>query len=284
MTARLRAPVGPYGAAAPEWTAAGWPAVLPLPPRAKYPPPGGFTGRARSDPSPAQVDRWLRTDAHGNACLRLPPDVVGLDVDDYGPKVGRATWEAHVNLHGQPPATWVVTNRDGISGIRLFRAELVHPVRASLAGGDVDVIRREHRVVVLPPSVHPEGRRYRLLDPHGRLACAVPAPGDLPLLPAAWVRALVRAPKAARGPRPSRQPPTPQVRIDSAMVEFARHSIKTREAQRLREQAGLTIKAMASALGVSEARASHLERGQLHRVRDHLLDRYGRWLSSLCRS
>src|SRR6266487_3613509 len=61
---------------------AGWPCVMPVP-RAKAPPPDGFTGDSGIDPDPLQLVRWAGSRADHSIALRMPDGVVGIDVDDY---------------------------------------------------------------------------------------------------------------------------------------------------------------------------------------------------------
>ncbi len=187
----------PYLEAAPLWLAAGWPSILPVPHGRKSPPPAGYTGADGLDPTHAQMTAWMAEQPRANAALRLPRGVIGLDVDDYGDKVGRATWEAHCARYGDPPPTWVITSRrEGLSGIRLYRCTF-EPDVGALDGGDVEIIRFGHRYALLPPSMHPEGRKYELWSPDGQPAAFPPLPGDLPSLPPAWGPA-IRARAAVR--------------------------------------------------------------------------------------
>jgi Bifunctional DNA primase/polymerase, N-terminal len=154
---------------------------------------------------PEQVRRWIRSDPGGNIALRLPEDVIGIDLDLYPdpskdhPAVERiAAWEALVGPLGPLPESPRATSRDdGVSGIRLYRvptgwkAAGILPVAQVCQGhplpggrearpGDLvspgEVIQHHHRYMVAPPSIHPSGRRYRWHD--GNL----PAVSGLPLL------------------------------------------------------------------------------------------------------
>lgn len=182
----------PYGDAANLYYSAGWRGVLPLPPGQKYPPPHGYTGAGGKWPSGADVWAWSEDHAHGNVGLRLPADVIGLDVDAYDDKQGENTMRAALDRWGTLPDTYRSTSRDdGRSGIYLYRVPpgLWWPGEV---GPGVEVIQTRHRYAVAPPSVHPSGRRYEWHDTHGRPLAGgtVPALYDLPHLPVRWVEGL----------------------------------------------------------------------------------------------
>ncbi|MFF0099788.1 AAA family ATPase [Micromonospora sp. NPDC005257] len=180
---------GPYGAAAGAYAAADW-SPLPLPPRQKWAPPTGWTGAAGKVAGPRQVERWMPEHAGGNVALRLPDALVGIDVDAYGKKAGAATLAELERELGPLPATWIVTNRDdGVSGIRLYQVPDGLGWKGA-AGPGIDIITWYHRFIVAPPSIHPEGRKYRWIRPDGT-ACDVKAfckaLEDYAVLPDAWV-------------------------------------------------------------------------------------------------
>ncbi|MEU7609532.1 phage/plasmid primase, P4 family [Micromonospora sp. NPDC049204] len=177
----------PYKAAAAVYWAAGWRGVLPLPARRKSNPPAGYTGYAGEDPSYPDVMTWTEIRPNGNICLRLPPGVIGIDVDDYGTKSGgQELANLEVRL-GPLPATWISTSRDdGTSGIRLFRApaELVSWVNP---GSSIEIIHAGWRYMVAAPSFHETtGKTYRWVTPDGQPADRVPAVDELPAIPDAW--------------------------------------------------------------------------------------------------
>jgi len=183
------AQTGPYGAAAATYWAAGWRGVLPLPARRKKSPPDGYTGRTGAWPSYPDLQAWTEDQAGGNIALRLPPDVLGIDVDHYGNKPGGAVLAHLESQLGALPATWRTTSRDdGSSGIRLYRipAGLRWP---GVLGPGIETIRAEHRYAVTWPSVHPDtGGTYRWITPDGVTALGVVPPvDDLPALPDAWI-------------------------------------------------------------------------------------------------
>jgi hypothetical protein len=189
---------GPYEASAWTYRRAGWAGVLPLPPGAKWPPPGGYTGWAGVDPSGPDVQAWIDgAQGAGNVALRLPSGVYGLDVDNYGGKTGGAALARLVDELGALPATWVATSRDdGVSGIRLFRAALPIGRRwrdePAGHGAGVEAIHLGHRYAVVWPSLHPDtGRKYRWCRADGLAADGeVPELAALPELPAVWIEAL----------------------------------------------------------------------------------------------
>ena len=78
----------PYGSAARAYLTAGyWP--LPLPPRKKASPPGGYTGRSGREVSAEDVDRWLAENRSGNIGLRLPR---GSQASTWTPTRMSAMW------------------------------------------------------------------------------------------------------------------------------------------------------------------------------------------------
>jgi Bifunctional DNA primase/polymerase, N-terminal len=195
---------GPYGRAAGRYLELGY-SPLPLPPGQKYPPPKGWTGAGTPMAELDQVRRWERSDPDGNLALRLPPDLIGIDLDlyddptkDHPAAERQAAWrELEARLGPLPESPRATSRDDGISGIRLYRvpagwkaAGLLpaapvcegHPLpdgRETRAGDMVspgEVIQHHHRYMVAPPSTHPSGRRYRWLGGN-------PVPvSDLPFL------------------------------------------------------------------------------------------------------
>jgi hypothetical protein len=183
----------PFAEAVGDYTAAGWPGVLPLPARAKKNPPSGFTGRDGAWPTTAQLTEWAATRPDANVALRMPETVLGIDVDAYGDKLGAATLADHEARLGALPATWTITSRtDGLSGIRLFRvpAGMAWPSQVGGPSDGIEVLRTAHRYAVAPPSLHPEGRVYHWVSPDGETADRIPAVAELPDLPDAWVAGL----------------------------------------------------------------------------------------------
>jgi hypothetical protein len=173
----------------------GW-SPLPLPPRAKTEPPSGYTGYAGKYPTARDIEQWdARGLWSGNICIRMPADVIGVDVDVYHDgDVGLADLEA---AHGKLPTTVWSTSREDGSGIALFRV----PAGTTLAGNPrkgVELIQAHHRYMVVFPSIHPEGRLYQWVDEQsGELIDAPPPPDELPDLPWGWVTGLAVTKTAA---------------------------------------------------------------------------------------
>jgi len=180
----------PYADTARVYREAGWRGVLPLPPKAKFFPPVGFTGRRDVDPDDVQIDRWVHERPQGNIALRLPDNVLGIDVDDYDGKAGARTLAEREAEWGLLPATWKVGSRNGLSGIRMF----IVPTGMAWPGqvGDgIETIHRGHRYAVVQPSVHPNGGIYRWTAPDGTVdGFTIPRLADLAELPDEWVMGL----------------------------------------------------------------------------------------------
>ncbi len=171
----------PYGSAAWLYLRAGW---LPIPLKGKRPLIAGYTGRDGQDPSKADVAHWVEIYPKANIGLRLPADVVGIDVDAYGDKRGAETLAALEAQWGPLPATWVSTSRDdGISGIYWFAKPEPVEYRSHIEIGgiaDIEIIQRHHRYAVVAPSVHPTtGSPYRWVAPDGSVADRIPSLEDL---------------------------------------------------------------------------------------------------------
>lgn len=169
--------------------------------------------RAASDDPAAAVRDLCAQDLYRGFGI-THPTLLGIDVD-HGQRLGKdgeivakygadtlAKWEAE---HGQLPDTWRVTARtDADNGIRLFRWPDGEPEATLGAKDDIEIIRAGYRhafVVGEHPGAHPHpitGRRDDgiagaghpvLFRPDGTPAdiTEIPAPGDLPEVPAQWL-------------------------------------------------------------------------------------------------
>ena len=201
-----------YGSTFDIYHRLGWPSVLPVPAYAKEPPPTGYTGHAGIDPSYADMCTWAQEHPGGNLALRLPDNVIGIDVDAYGKKTGAATLAEVEKRWGPLPPTYCSSSRtDGVSGIRLYRVPPGTVLRdgirfPELGIGDIDIVQRHHRYVMSWPSLHPERRQYLWIrEADGVVLDTPPGPADLPDLPQEWLEAL-RAKGEAPAPEPAGSP------------------------------------------------------------------------------
>jgi hypothetical protein len=192
---------GAYARAASSYRQLGW--GNPIPVKDKWPPPTGYTGRGGADVSDGDLGRWTRgPEGRYNIALRLPGDVIGVDVDHYGGKRGGDTLASAEAELGPLPAAWRVTSRGAgqPSGILLFRV----PEGLDWSGAEgnlrrfgdhIDVLHRGHRYAMVAPSLHPKTRQpYRWYDPGGKASGRAPRPEELAELPATWVELLTAAP------------------------------------------------------------------------------------------
>lgn len=162
----------------------GWTA-LPLPKHAKHPPPSGFTGHGAMRPELTDIDQWRHDKAYefGNVALRMPKNVIGIDVDVYnGGDKTLAELEARL---GPLPKTWSSSSKTDGSRIMYFRVETGKRWRGDLGAG-IDIIQSTHRYAVAPPSIHPDGNRYKWWNKQGRSTGRIPSRNELTVLPKDW--------------------------------------------------------------------------------------------------
>lgn len=187
----------------------GWAGVLPLPPGRKDPPPTGFTGKGAPDPDEAQVALWVEEKGDGNVGLRLPENVVGIDVDQYIKDGlqhdGAVNLEAFRVEHSLPPLppTWTSTSRgaDSPARIHFYWVHSTEGFKDNAVDG-VQIIRHHHRYAVVWPSIHPEGRPYEWYDPFRRALDEPPPADDLSDLPPEWFQALQQRERRPPAPMP----------------------------------------------------------------------------------
>lgn len=157
-----------------------------LPAGAKGPPPTGRTGYGGKNMTRAEVEAALWA---GNIGIRMPGEVIGLDVDVY--RGGAETLDGLFAIYGPLLDTWIShSNRNDGSGIRFFRVPNGLTWVASLAG--IDIIQPNHRYAVVAPSTHPDGRGYGIWDQAADEPGELPPVDDLPELPWSWINALSR--------------------------------------------------------------------------------------------
>lgn len=167
---------------------AGW-HPIPLPAGAKSPPPEGRTGGGGANLSRAEI---TATVWDGNIGLRMPADVVGIDVDAY--RGGQDTLLELIARLGPLPASWIShSGRNDGSGVRVFRVPVGLQWVAGVGG--IDIIQTNHRYLVAWPSTHPDGRAYGWADQtEDRFVedGTVPEVEALPELPWPWIAELSR--------------------------------------------------------------------------------------------
>ena len=194
--------IRPYAEAAVDYWRAGW---SPIPVKGKHPPVAGFTGKDGATPSFADITAWSENGfGDWNVAVRLPDDVVGLDMDCYDGKAGAATIADREARWGKLPATAYSTSRTDGSRIRFYRvpAGLTWPGDLGTGSG-VEIIRRAHRYAVVWPSIHPTtGATVLWFEPAGEELDGPPPIGSLAELPAAWVTGLTGGQAAPEPDRP----------------------------------------------------------------------------------
>ncbi|RKR96828.1 AAA domain-containing protein [Williamsia muralis] len=179
-----------YADAYPVYLSRGWDSPLPLPRGKKKPPPKGLTGRGSARPTANRLKELAKTHPGGNLLLRLPDNVIAIDVDCYDEKPGMGTIaELEQEAAASLAATWSSTSRQDGSRQMFYRVPdgLEWP---SNVGPGVELIHASHRYSVVWPSVHPDGRQYRWQSPEGEEASVPPRPEDLADLNPAIVQVL----------------------------------------------------------------------------------------------
>lgn len=206
----------PYQISAQAYFEAGW-SPIPLPYKEKSPVPDDVTGSTAPYVSESQVARWLgkkngqfrggfktrpeyakagnMSFPPGNIALRLPPNVIGIDIDLYGGKAGANTLALAEEKWGELPPTWTSTSRTDGSGIRYFIVP--EGLKWKDVGPGIETIKWYHRYTIVWPSIHDKtAKRYYWIRPDGSSTGLVagdvefPSIDELPMLPAKWVAGL----------------------------------------------------------------------------------------------
>ena len=126
---------------------------IPLPKMKKSPVPPGLTGYAGRNLTRSEIETG---DWSGNMALRLPPGVIGIDVDNYNGKKGaQIIADLEAKLGALPPAPMLHSGREDGSGILLFRVPDDTMLTTAIVGG-VEFIQWYHRYAMAPPSIHSE--------------------------------------------------------------------------------------------------------------------------------
>lgn len=190
-----------YADYAGDYRERGW-TPLPIEPGTKGPPEKHWTGYDAVRPSGADYWDWEQNKPNHGVALRMPDNVIGVDVDAYlkngKQKRGNETLAHAESLWGKLPDTYVSSARvDCVSGIRYFTVpagtRLVSLLRFPELGlGDVEIIQWGHRYAVVEPSVNPDaaGAPYKWMHTLDWCFTEIPSTEDLPELPAAWLEGL----------------------------------------------------------------------------------------------
>lgn len=201
----------PFRVSALGYRELGWPGIIPVTRHGtKAPLYAGITGHDGIDADEKLLAELIRTYPQANIGLRLPFDIIGLDIDAYDGKGGARTLRSLSGRLGPLSTTWRSTSRapeDMVSGIYLFHAPRKSGwkwVSDLGVGSGVEIAQYHHRFATVAGSLHNStGRPYRWW--RGDREAPAPAPRDLPTLPVAWGRYLLssrryRAGGTASGP------------------------------------------------------------------------------------
>lgn len=179
---RSKERIGPFAIAARDYFDAGW-SPIPYAARsgAKAPLIKDFTGYHDNWPTKREIKEWISEHPTANIGIRLPKDVVGIDVDCYGSKAGARTLLLLEMKWGELPRTWFATSRTDGSGIYLLQVPAdVDTSCFRDPGPGVEIIRWSHRFVSVAPSRHVKtGRRYGWLEARSD-GLAVPIYDEIP--------------------------------------------------------------------------------------------------------
>lgn len=192
----------PYADGALLYFSRGWTDVFPVgsdrTPLAKAPVPEGVTGYDAGPVGWERIKRGTTTRAgRRNLGIRMPRQVIGIDVDDYADHDGGATLARAEAVLGPLPATYRNSARGfGNSGHRYYRTgmgRVVIPGAEELLGkaygSGIEILHYGRRYAVVWPSRNPDKgmAEYRWYGPDGRLLDGPPPRViDLPLLTPAW--------------------------------------------------------------------------------------------------
>jgi hypothetical protein len=168
----------------------GWTGTIPVTRRGtKAPLAKGVTGHNGVDPDPDLLAEFLSEFPTANIGIRLPWNVIGIDVDAYDDRQGGKTLAFLEKRLGPLPLTWRSTSReDGTSGIYLFSAPR-SPQQVWVTdlgpGSGIEIAQFHHRFATVEPSVHNStGQIYHWYRDDG--ITGIPRPEHLPILPVEW--------------------------------------------------------------------------------------------------
>ena len=164
---------------------------IPLPKNKKKNPPAGLTGANGQDLTKEQIEdeSWdnYPKSWNGNIGTRAPEGVIGIDIDNYGHKLGYQNFLSFLAIDELPP-TWTSSGRDLPSGIYWYKAPK-NKFQSNPCSG-VEIIQRHHRYALVYPSVvndQDANRKYIWRTPEGNYSENPPTIDELAELPVEWI-------------------------------------------------------------------------------------------------
>jgi len=174
---------GPYGIGALTYYEAGF---SPLPALGKLLKVSKASGR-HPEPNKEQIERWSKSYGPFNIALRLPKDVIALDIDEY--KDDLTKLKILEEKLGVLPETWNSDSRAGKGGKLLYRVPPDIKWQSNING--ITIVQRTHRYVMAFPSHNKESNSryewYRGLNGSLVLDNVIPSVDDLTFLPNEWI-------------------------------------------------------------------------------------------------
>lgn len=181
--------MNPYGISALAYHDAGF---SPLPALGKLLVVKMASGR-HPNVSREQIEKWSKTHGPFNVALRVPKNVIGLDIDEYKGDLDRLK-KLESEL-GELPPTWNSDSRGGTGGKLLFRVpdELASDKWQSNISG-ITIVQHTHRYVMALPSRNKESNsRYQwYMGLNGLLVpdYQIPTVDELSEIPKEWASVL----------------------------------------------------------------------------------------------
>jgi hypothetical protein len=180
---------GPYGVSALTYLEAGF---SPLPTLGKLLKVTKASGR-HPIASKEQIERWSKSYSPFNIALRLPTNVIALDIDAYKGDLEKLT-ELEEKL-GKLPPTWNSDSRGGHGGKVLYRVPPGIKWMSNING--ITIVQHTHRYVMVFPSFNKtsESKYVWYLGLGGELVSdnMIPSVEDLTELPKEWIEALTKS-------------------------------------------------------------------------------------------
>lgn len=181
-------PLGPYATGAPVYLAAGW-SPIPIGVGRRNQPPSGVTGAKGRMVEPGDVAAWMTGRGGDNLGIRLPQNVVGIDVDCHDGKLGGEQILVLEATYGPLPNTWHSTSRTDGSKIMFYRCPPHIAITLKDLAPDIELIRHWYRYAAVWPSVNEKSQAvYRWFQPDGAVVPEgiVPTREQLMPLPPSW--------------------------------------------------------------------------------------------------